>query len=91
MDSIDYREFFSNFVDEEYVNMVDEEAFDYVEEYSDLGGSPGVCVAVGLTETENLGMSLEEIAEEVEVSRKAVYNARKDLDLEIMESRGRNI
>lgn len=90
MESIDYRDFFSNFVDEQYVNMIDDEALDYAEEYSCQGGSPGVCVAVGLKETENIGMTLEEISEVLEVSRRAVYNARKDLDLDVMESRGRH-
>jgi len=86
--NLDYRELFSSFVDREYVNMIDDEALETAEQYSELGGSPRTCVAVGLTESDNTGLNLEEIASELDVSRRAVYNARDELELVDMDVRG---
>jgi len=81
MEDMEYRNFFSNFVDDEYLELADDEALEYAWSYSETGGSPKTCVALGLSETENLGWSLDEIADEVGVSRKALYNARDELGL----------
>ena len=85
------RDVFSEYVDEEYVEMIDEEALDYAWEYSERGGNPDVCVALGLSETDNLGMNLEEISEELDVSRRAVYDARDEFGLVENEARGRHV
>jgi len=88
---LDYREFFGNFVDEEYVNMVDEEALDLAWDYSEKGGSPKICIAVGLLESENIGWSLEVVADELDVTTRGIYNARDDLDLIEYEKRGKHL
>ena len=85
------RDVFSRYVEDEYVEMIDEKALDYAWDYSERGGNPGVCVALGLTETENLGMDLEEISDELDVSRRAVYNARDEFGLVENEPRGRHV
>lgn len=91
MSDLDYRELFSNFVDEEYTSMIDESALEYSEELSESGKTPKICVAVGLTETENLGWTENEIAEELNISRKAIYNARSEIGLVEEEARGRYV
>lgn len=91
MSDLDYRELFSNFVDEEYTSMIDESGLEYSEDLSEIGRSPKVCVAVGLTETENLGWTENEIAEELNISRKAIYNAREEIGLVEEETRGRYV
>lgn len=85
-----YREFFGNFVDEEYVDMIDDEALDYAWDYSEKGGSPKICVAVGLVESKNVGWDLEDVADEMDVTRRGVYNAREYLDLVEYDNRGRH-
>lgn len=90
-DELDYEELLSSFVDEEYVNMIDDSAMEYVEEYCDRGNSPYVCVAVGLSETENLGWNLKEIASELDVTRRAIYDAREELELVENNPRGRHV
>lgn len=87
----DYREVFSTFVDEEYINLLDDEGLEYSQELSELGRTPKVCVAVGLSQTEDLDWNLEEIAEELEVSRRAIYNSREELDLIEQKSRGLHV
>lgn len=91
MESGNCKEFLTEFVDEEYVSMVDDEAFEYVERYSSVGGSPRVCVGVGLFETDEVDWSLEEISGNLGVSRRAIYNARESLDLVEYESRGMHL
>lgn len=83
--------FFGNFVEEEYINMVSDEALEYAWDYSEKGGSPRVCVALGLSETDNLGWNLEEIADELGTTRRSIYDSRESLDLVKYESRGRHI
>ena len=87
----DYREVFSNFVDNEYVNLLDDEGLEYSQELSELGRTPKICVAVGLSQTEDLDWNLDEIAEELEVSRRAIYNSREELDLIEEKSRGLHV
>ena len=91
MESIDCKEFLTGFVDKEYVDMVDDKAFDYVEEYSSIGGSPHVCIGVGLSETDEVDWNLQEISDNLGVSRRAIYNARDSLDLIEYESRGMHL
>lgn len=91
MDSKELRGFFSNFVEDEYVDMLGDEALEYAWEYSEKGGSPRVCVALGLSETQNLGWDLEEIADELGTTRKSIYNSRESLDLVEYEKRGRHV
>jgi hypothetical protein len=88
---MDYRELLSNFVDEEYTSMIDESALEYSEELSEIGKSPKLCVAVGLSETDNLGWTEVEIADELDISRKAVYNARNEIGLVEEDARGRHV
>jgi len=72
MDKDDYRSVLKHFVDENYVNLIDEDAFNYSIDYCEEGGSPAVCVGLGLSETEILGMTIEEIARELETSRRSI-------------------
>lgn len=71
------------FVDEVYIDTLDEDGRKVALDYLNTGGSPGVAVAVGWYESENV--TLETVAEELDVRRRSVYNARKELDLEIRE------
>lgn len=80
---IDYRELFSEYVDEMYVVMLDDEGLELAAEYSDRGGSPETCVGVGIYESTD--WELEFISEELDVSRRAMYNARRKLGLEIRD------
>jgi len=91
MNTDDYRSVLSHFVDEDYVNMIDEDAFNYAINYCEEGGSPAVCVGLGLAETENLGWSFEKIASELDTSRRSIYNARKDLGLVEKDVRGMHV
>lgn len=79
---LDYEEFFSEFVGEVYVDALDDEGLDTAISYSERGGNPRVCVGVGLYESESYDGNLETIAEELDVSRRAMFNAREKLDLE---------
>jgi hypothetical protein len=87
----DYRDFFSNFVGEGYVETADDEALEYAWEYSEKGGSPKVCVGLALYETDNLGWGLEEIADELGITRRSIYDSREELDLVDYEVRGRHV
>lgn len=91
MSDRNYRELLSNFVDEEYTNMIDESALEYSEELSESGKTPKLCVAVGLTETENLGWTENEIAEELDISRRAIYDAKSEIGLVEEDARGRYV
>lgn len=71
------------FVEEVYINTLNEDGCKVALSYLDTGGSPGVAVATGWYESEDV--TLEKVAEELDVSRRSVYNARKKLDLEIRE------
>lgn len=82
---LDYEEFFSEFVDEEYVDSLDDEGLDAAISYSERGGSPRVCMGVGLYESEGYNSNLDSIAEELDVSRRAMYNARRKLGLEVRD------
>lgn len=88
---IDYGEILTEFVDEEYVNMIDEEGLEAAAEYSEIGGTASVCVAVGLTQSENVEWGTERIADELGVTRRGIYNARDELDLVEKETRGRHV
>lgn len=79
---LDYEEFFTEFVDEEYVQDLDDEGLDAAIRYSERGGNPRVCVGVGLYESESYDKNLDTIAEDLDVSRRAMFNARDKLDLE---------
>lgn len=87
---MNYREILGQFVEKRYVDQLDETGLEAAEEYSQHGGSPAICVAVGLVETEENDYTLEEAASELEVSRRGVYNARRELDLVDNESRGKH-
>ncbi|QKQ98216.1 hypothetical protein GKQ38_01625 [Candidatus Nanohaloarchaea archaeon] len=82
---IDYEKLFSEYVSEVYVEELDEKGLEIAAEYSDRGGNPRVCVGVGLYETEEYDSNLDTIAEELDVSRRAIYGARQKLGLEIRE------
>lgn len=82
---LDYEEFFSEFVDEVYVDSLDDEGLDAAISYSERGGNPRVCMGVGLYESEGYNSNLDSIAEELDVSRRAMYNARRKLGLEIRD------
>jgi hypothetical protein len=80
-EELDYEEFFSNLVDEEYLEEMDEDGWKYARKHSEDGGTPKACVALGLSETENLDWNYDEIASELDISRKALYNAREKYGL----------
>mgnify|MGYP006287407629 CR=1 FL=1 len=79
---LDYEEFFTDFVDEAYVDSLDDKGLDIAISYSERGGNPRVCVGVGLYETESYDANLEDIAEDMDVSRRAMFDARERLGLE---------
>ena len=81
MDKEDYRDVLSHFVNEEYLDIIGDESWEYVGEYCDKGGSPEVCVGLGLSQTEKCEWSFEKIAKELDTSRRSIYNARKELGL----------
>lgn len=82
-----YEELVSTFVGEEYLEKIDSEYQHIAEEYMDIGGSASVAVGVAWYESSD-NVTFEEITEELDVSRRGMYNARSDLGLEISESRG---
>ncbi len=85
---LDYEEIFREFVDDRYVDVLEEEGLELAGRYSERGGSPAVCVALGLTVSG--GWDIDEINEEL-ATRRSIYNARKRLGLEVGKPRGRHV
>jgi len=82
-----YEELVSTFVGEEYLEKINTEYKHIAEEYMDRGGSAAIAVSVAWYESSD-DITFEEITEELDVSRRGMYNARSDLGLEVLESRG---
>lgn len=78
-------EYLEYFVDDVYLSMLDEEGVDKAVKCSSKGYSARTCVGLGIYYSSNNEWSWESIEEELEVSRRAIYDARSELGLTVEE------
>lgn len=84
---VNYEEIVSTFVGEEYLDKVDPTYQHLAEKYMEQGGSARTAVGVAWYESSD-EVTFEEISEELEISRRGLYEARVKLGLETLEPRG---
>lgn len=84
---IDYQEIISQKVDDEYLEKVDSEYMSLAEKYVEMNGTPKVAVGVAMYESGSFE-TLDDVAEELKVTRRGLYNAREKLGLEKEDPRG---
>lgn len=80
---MDYKKILSHFVEEKYLEVLTEEGLEAAGNHIDRGGSHYVATAIGIYESTD--RTLEKIASELDVTRRAIYNGREEQGLEIRE------